>query len=168
VTDTVGCVLCGRPAVTRRIDLTDSDVSTRDIHEYEVRSVLRGLLICSACIVEQPIGRLLAVRGGVELVRGCVVQCAYVPPWYLKYSLPGGPRVWRKAVCPCCQGRATVQIIADAVDKPESALRRGIRDAFALLSLRRPDEDDYDEDDTETGHASEPEGIIIGGGSDDD
>lgn len=168
--DGTGCALCGATAITRRIDLTDSDVNARDIHEYDVRSVLRGVLICPACVATRPIGQLLAVRGGVELVRGCVIQCADVPPLHLKYVLPGGARVWRKTVCPCCRGRATIQLIADVVERPESALRRGIREAFALLSFRRPP--DYDDDDEGGAEleaaAREPEGIIIGGGGDDD
>ena len=161
-------MLCGRPAVTRRIDLTDSEVSRASVYDYEVRGVLRGVLLCSACIVEQPIGRLLSARTGIELVRGCMVQCADRPPWHLRWVLPGGARVWRKTVCPCCKGRATIQIIAEAVERPESALWRALRDAFALLSLRRPDDDDDDGQDDEAAPADREHTLIIGGGDSDD
>lgn len=141
--DGVGCALCGAAAVTRRIDLTDSDVNARDITDYEVRGVLRGVLLCPACLTNRTIGQLLNVRGGVELVRGCMVQCADVPPWHLRWALPGGTRVWRKTVCPCCGGKAQIQVISEAVERPESALRRGLREAFGLLAWWRQ-EDDYD------------------------
>lgn len=142
-----GCALCGRAAVSRRIDLTDSDVNARDVYDYEVRGVLRGVLICPACVAEKPIGQLLGVRGGVELVRGCMVQCADEPPWWLRRALPGGARAWRKTVCPCCGGKANIQVIADIAEHPPNAWWEGLRAAFRLLDPRRPiEEDDYDAD----------------------
>jgi len=140
-----GCALCGRTVVSRRIDLTDSDVDARDIYDYEVRAVLRGVLLCPACITERPIGQLLSITGGIELVRGCMVQCADEPPWWLRRCLPGGARAWRKTVCPCCGGRATVQMIADVMERPPNALMEGLRAAFRLLDWRRGTwEDGYD------------------------
>src|SRR5215469_16618561 len=111
----VRCPLCNMRPASRRLDITDSDVDSRDAGEYEVRAVLRGLLLCSECINGRSAGQLLAIHNGVEIVRGCLVQCADEPPWWLRRALPGGARVWRKTVCPCCGGRATIQIIADVV-----------------------------------------------------
>lgn len=150
--------MCGRPP-TRRIDLTESSLlNLRDVSDYEVRGVLRGVLICDECVRNRGIASLLNLRDGIHLVRGCMVQCADTPPRRLRWVLPGGARVWSKTICPCCHGRATVQIISDVVERPESALWRGLKDAFALLSLRRQD-DDYELEEADDEPAIEAPGI---------
>lgn len=141
----IGCAICGNAQVSRRIDLTDSDVNAKDIGDYEVRGVLRGVLLCSGCITKRGIASLLNLHMGTRLTRGCVVQCGDNPPRHLRWTLPGGARMWTKTTCPCCHGRATLQLIGDVIELPESALRRGLREAFALLAWWR-DDDDYDEE----------------------
>lgn len=141
------CAICGgRPS--RRIDLTESEVNPNDVSDYEVRGLLRGVLICDECASRKAINGLLNLRGNVQLIRGCMVQCADRPPRHLRWVRPRGSRMWSKTICPCCHGRATVQIIADVVERPESALWRGLKDAFGLLSLRRQD-DDYELEEAE-------------------
>lgn len=136
-----GCALCGRSAFTRRLDVVDSDINATDIGDYNVRGVLRGVLLCPECIASRSIGQLLNLAGGVELVRGCLVQCAHRPPWWLSRALPGGPRMWSKVQCPACGGRASIQVISEAVERPRGAIWEGFRQAFGVLSWRR--EADY-------------------------
>lgn len=139
-----GCALCGRSAFTRRLDVIDADVDAQDTGDYEVRGVLRGVLLCPECLT-RPIGELLGLAGGVSLVRGCLVQCSHQPPWWLRRALPAGPRMWSKVTCPACGGRASIQVIADAVQRPRGALREGLRQALGVLSLRNTgtEGDDY-------------------------
>ena len=142
------CALCPKPAA-HRIDLTFSELNPGSSSEYTVQHVLRGVLICTECQVSGTIGKVLQEAGqGVRLIRGCFVQCADEPPWYLRHVLPGGPW-WSKVICPSCHGRATVQHVGDAVERPESAWRGGLRQALEIMSFRRAMEEEeelYDPD----------------------
>ncbi len=87
---------------------------------------------------------LMLQAGGIGLVRGCLVQCAGQPPWWLRSHYAMLP-VWRKVSCPSCGGRATIQIVSEGIAKRTSAFWHGVREAIRLFDLRAPYED-YEED----------------------
>lgn len=166
-----GCALCGRQ-VSYRLDLTFSETSNRDVSSYRVQALLRGVLICAECQATATIAQLMErVGGGVAIIHGCLVQCADRPPWWLRRAIPGSAR-WNKVVCPNCGGRASVQHVGEVVEKPESALRTGFRQALQILSWRQLqeweeqdlEEGDYDSDPDYLGssHIPGPKSIVLG------
>lgn len=163
-----GCALCGASRAPHRVDLAYGQLDQERTGDYTVLSVLRGTLLCGDCTRTRTVADLVDYAAGhVHLIHGCLVQCIDRPPWYLRWNLPGGARVWNKTVCPTCQGRASVQIVSEAVDRPRSALREGLRQAAGILSFRRAEEED--EDSASRGHVSggsDPDPARAGGADD--
>lgn len=132
------CALCRRPGVSERVDITFGEINPRDVSDFAVLSVVRGMLVCRDCMASRSLADVFAASGsGIGVLRGCLVQCTGRAPWWLRMSMPGGPRVWNKATCPSCGGRASVQPIWHAeADKRPGAIRQGFRDALSLFRMR--------------------------------
>ena len=142
-----GCALCGDGRTPHRLDLTFGEVDPKDTTDYQVTSLLRGVLLCQRCVTEGRLADVLNLQiEGISIIRGCLVQCAGHPPWWLRKVLPGGPRAWRKVPCPACSGKATVQLVTEAVERPPGAFREAlgqIGDLFRRGSEEYEDDGDY-------------------------